>query len=195
LIAALVGVPVGATLALRRFRGQALVQAVVNTGMGLPPVVVGLVVTMLLWRTGPLGFLGLLYTPLAMILAQLIVALPIAAGLTRSALELLDPELPSALRVAGAPEARVAFELVRAALPQVLVAISAAFGRAIAEVGASLMVGGNILGQTRVLTTTITLVTSRGDFAQAIALGIVLLLLAFAVNVGLTWQARAAFNL
>ena len=163
--------------------------------MGLPPVVVGLVVTMFLWRTGPLGFLGLLYTPLAMILAQVIVALPIAAGLTRSALELLDPELASALRVSGAHDGRVAYELLRAALPQVIVAISAAFGRAIAEVGASLMVGGNILGQTRVLTTAITLVASRGDFAQAIALGIVLLVLAFAVNAGLSWRARTAMNI
>jgi len=194
-IAALIGVPLGARLALGSSRGQGLIQALINTGMGLPPVVVGLAVTMLLWRTGPLGFLSLLYTPQAMILAQLIVALPIAAGLTASALGLLDPELASALRVSGAEEPRVAYEMIRAALPQVIVAVSAAFGRAIAEVGASLMVGGNILGQTRILTTAITLVTSRGDFAEAIALGIVLLALAFIVNAGLTWRARAAMYL
>lgn len=187
LIAALIGIPLGAAMVLGRFRGRALARVAVNAGMGFPPVVVGLGVTILLWRSGPLGFLGLLYTPPAMVAAQVIVALPIAAGLTWSALEALDSELASALRMSGARELRVAYELIRATLPQVIVAVSAAFGRAIAEVGASLMVGGNILGQTRVLTTTITLVTSRGDFAQAIALGIILLILSFTVNTGLTW--------
>lgn len=191
-IATCVGLPLGAILAISRFPGQGIVQTAVNTGMGLPPVVVGLVVTMFLWRSGPLGALALLYTPLAMVFVQLILCLPIAAGLTRSALELLEPELASALRISGAAEVRVAYELLRAAQAQVLVAVAAAFGRAIAEVGASLMVGGNIAGQTRVLTTGITLATSRGDFAQAIALGTILLVLAFAVNSGLAWRARAA---
>ncbi len=189
-ISALVGVPLGARLALRGSGG--LVQALINTGMGLPPVVVGLGVSVFLWRTGPLGFLGLIYTPAAMVAAQVIVALPIAAGLTRAAVDALEPDLASALRVAGASEPLVAWELVRACLPQVIVAVSAAFGRAIAEVGASLMVGGNILNQTRVLTTAITLATSRGDFAMAIGLGLILLALAFIVNAGLTWRARAA---
>ncbi|MBI4492050.1 MAG: ABC transporter permease [Chloroflexi bacterium] len=192
LLSALVGVPVGAALALGRFRGRALLQALVSTGMGLPPVVVGLVVMLFLWRSGPFGLLQLLYTPSAMVLAQFIVAAPIAAGLTRSALEGLDPDLAQALRVDGAGEVALGCELVRAALPQVLVAVAAAFGRAIAEVGASMMVGGNIRGQTQILTTAIALETSKGEFALAIALGLVLLALAFAVNAGLTWRERAA---
>jgi len=191
-LAAAIGIPAGVALAVGQFRGRGVIQALVNTGMGLPPVVVGLVLTLLLWRTGPFGFLGLLYTPGAMVSAQFIVAAPIAAGFTQAALELLEPELIAALRVDGAAFARLALELCRAALPQVLVAVAAAFGRAIAEVGASLMVGGNILGQTRTVTTTITLVTSRGDFGLAIALGIILLAVALMVNAGLTWRARAA---
>ena len=191
-LAAAIGIPAGVALAVGRFPARGFIQTLVNTGMGLPPVVVGLIITLLLWRTGPLGFLGLLYTPGAMVLAQLIVAAPIAAGFTQAALELLEPELIDALRVDGAGFAKLARELCGAALPQVLVAVAAAFGRAIAEVGASLMVGGNILGQTRTLTTTITLVTSRGEFGLAIALGIILLALALLVNAGLTWRARAA---
>ena len=194
LLAALVGVPLGAALHLRRFPGHRVAVALVNTGMGLPPVVVGLAVTIVLWRSGPLGPLRLLYTPGAMILAQLVVAAPIIAGLTRATFGLLDEEIAAALRVDGARERRVAWELARAAHAQVLVAVAAGFGRAIAEVGASLMVGGNILGQTRILTTAITLETSKGDFALALALGFILLLLAFLVNAALGWgplRARA----
>ncbi|HZQ99856.1 MAG TPA: ABC transporter permease [Chloroflexota bacterium] len=190
ILAALAGVPAGALLAVRRFRWRGLANAVVNTGMGLPPVVVGLVVTIFLWRTGPLGALGLLYTPTAMVAAQFVVAAPIVAGVTRSSLELLDRDILHALRADGAGGVVVGRELVLAAWPQVLLAISAGFGRAIAEVGASLMVGGNLAGQTRILTTAITLETSRGEFARAIALGIVLLLLAFVVNAGLAGAAR-----
>ena len=190
LLAALLGVPIGAVLAIRRFRWRGLANALVNTGMGLPPVVVGLVVTILLWRSGPLGALALLYTPSAMVAAQLIVAAPIVAGITRSALELLDRDVLQALRVDGAGGLAVGRELVLAAWPQVLLAVAAGFGRAIAEVGASLMVGGNLAGQTRILTTAITLETSRGEFARAIALGIALLLLAFVVNAGLAGLAR-----
>lgn len=191
-LAAAAGVPAGAGLAVGRFPGRTLALALVSTGMALPPVVVGLAITLLLWRTGPLGALRLLYTPAAMVLAQFVVAAPLAAGLTRSALELLDRDLTQALRTDGAGGLTLGRELVRAALPQVLVAIAAAFGRAIAEVGASLMVGGNILHQTRIMTTAITLETSRGDFALAIALGLLLLALAFAVNAVLTWQERLA---
>ena len=190
LLAALVGVPLGATLALRRFPGRGVLTGLVNTGMGLPPVVVGLGVSLLLWRGGPLGPLALLYTPAAMVLAQVIVAAPLAAGLTRAALGLVDGDLVGALRVDGAREGRVAWELLRAARPQVLVAVAAAFGRAISEVGASLMVGGNILNQTRILTTAIALETGRGEFARAIALGLILLALAFLVNVVLLRGAR-----
>ena len=190
-LAAALGVPLGVALALGRFRGRTLAIALVNTGMGLPPVVVGLVVTLFLWRTGPFGPLQLLYTPTAMILAQFLVATPIVAGITRAALEMIDHDVLLALRVDGASAVACGRELARAALAQVLVAVAAGFGRAIAEVGASLMVGGNLLGETRILTTAITLETSRGEFARAIALGLVLLALAFAVNAGLAWRTRS----
>jgi tungstate transport system permease protein len=186
MLAAALGVPCGAALHLGRVRGHQLLAVITNTGMGVPPVVVGLALTILLWRTGPLGSLALLYTPAAMVLAQLLVAFPLVAGFTRSALGLLDPDLVRAMRADGAGEVRVGYELARAAWPQVLVAVAAGFGRAIAEVGASLMVGANIVGQTRILTTAIALETSRGEFALAIALGIVLLLLGFVVNILLT---------
>jgi tungstate transport system permease protein len=192
LVAALFGVPLGAWLAMGKFRGRGLVNALVNTGMGLPPVVVGLVVTIFLWRTGPFGFLQLLYTPAAMGLAQTVVAAPLIVGFTRGALEMIDPDVLHAMRADGAGGLVVGRELVFAAWPQVLVAVAAGFGRAIAEVGASLMVGGNLAGQTRILTTAITLETSRGDFARALALGAILLALAFVVNAGLSWRGRAA---
>jgi tungstate transport system permease protein len=192
LLAALVGVPLGVALHLGHFPGRGLLVALVNTGMGLPPVVVGLGVMIVLWRSGPLGELRLLYTPSAMVLAQFLVAAPIAAGFTRAALGLLDRNLTDALRINGASGPRVGWELVRAAQAQVLVAITAAFGRAIAEVGASLMVGGNIVGQTRILTTAIALETGRGEFALALALGIILLGLSFVVNAALAPVQRGA---
>jgi len=173
-LAALSGIPLGVGLHLKRFRGRRTLGLLVNTGIGLPPVVIGLVVTLLLWRTGPFGALRLLYTPSAMVLAQLLVALPLVAGFTRASLDLLDPDLVMALRADGAGDGRTGYELARAAGPPLLVAVAAGFGRAINEVGASLMVGGNIVGQTRILTTAITLETGRGEFALAIALGIVL---------------------
>ena len=189
-LASLVGVPLGALLTLRRFRGRQLLVSLVHTGMGLPPVVVGLGVALLLWRSGPLGGLDLLYTPAAMVLAQFIVAAPLAAALTATALALLDPEIIAALRVDGASERRVLWETLAAARPQVRVAVAAAFGRAIAEVGASLMVGGNILNETRILTTAVTLEVSKGEFARALALGMLLLALAFVVNLGLAFDRR-----
>jgi tungstate transport system permease protein len=192
LLAALIGVPLGAALHLGWLPGRGLLNTLVNTGMGLPPVLVGLIITILLWRSGPLGPLRLLFTPTAMVIAQLIVALPLVAGLTRSALSLLDADLREALRADGANEPRVAWELARAAQAQVLVAVAAGFGRAVAEVGASLMVGGNIVGQTRVLTTAIALETSKGDFALALALGFILLGLAFLVNGALWFGERSA---
>lgn len=191
LLAAALGVPAGAALHLWRFRGRHVLALLISTGMGLPPVVVGLVLTILLWRSGPLGELALLYTPAAMVLAQLVIAAPVAAGMTQSALSLLDPELPAALRVDGASELRVLWEVLRAARGPVSAAVAAAFGRAISEVGASLMVGGNIAGLTRVLTTATVLEAGRGEFAQAIALSIILLALALLVNTALTWSQRA----
>ncbi len=189
-LAALLGVPLGVGLGLGQPPGRGLLVALVHTGMGLPPVVVGLVISLLLWRSGPLGPLALLYTPAAMVLAQVVVAAPLAAGLTHAAVGLLAGDLVGALRVDGASEWRVGWEVVRAARAQVVVAVAAAFGRAISEVGASLMVGGNLAGSTRILTTAITLETGRGEFARAIALGLLLLGLAFLVNAALAWGAR-----
>jgi tungstate transport system permease protein len=181
-LAALLGIPLGIALHIGHFRGRDLAGLAINAGMALPPVVVGLLVTLVLWRTGPLGALQLLYTPAAMIVAQVLVATPLVAGFTRAAISLLDADLALAMRADGADELRIGRELAVAALPQVLVAVAAGFGRAISEVGASLMVGGNIVGQTRVLTTAIALESSRGDFALALALGLILLVLAFCAN-------------
>jgi tungstate transport system permease protein len=189
-IASLIGIPAGVALAVGRFRGRRLLVLLTNTGMGLPPVLVGLAVSIVLWRTGPLGALRLIYTPWAMIVAQLIVALPIIAGLTRLAVESIDREQVDAFRVYCSVGVRLGRELVRAAASGVVLAVVAGFGRAIAEVGASLMVGGNIVGQTGVLTTAISLETSRGEFAAAIALGIVLLALTFAINVAFWWATH-----
>jgi tungstate transport system permease protein len=182
-IAALLGIPLGIALHVGRFPGRHAATLLVNAGMALPPVVVGLLVMLVLWRTGPLGPLRLLFTPPAMVIAQIIVALPLIAGITRAAISLLDPDLVLAMRADGAAEPRIGRELAHAALAQVLVAVAAGFGRAISEVGASLMVGGNIVGQTRILTTAIALESGRGDFALAMALGFILLLLALGVNV------------
>jgi tungstate transport system permease protein len=190
-VAAVVGIPLGVALHIGHFPGRRPLGVIVNAGMGLPPVVVGLAVSLVLWRTGPLGALRLLYTPSAMVLAQLVVALPLVAGITRAAISLLDADLRLAMRADGAGETRIGRELAVAALPQMLVAVAAGFGRAISEVGASLMVGGNILGQTRVLTTAIALETSRGDFALALALGAVLLLLSLGVNALLSLAGHA----
>ena len=192
-LAAALGIPLGIALHIGHFRGRATASLAINAGMGLPPVVVGLVVMLLLWRTGPLGALRLLYTPSAMVAAQVLVALPLVAGITRTAISLLDVDLRLSMRADGASETRIGRELAAAALPQVLVAAAAGFGRAISEVGASLMVGGNIVGQTRIMTTAIALEASRGEFALALALGFVLLALAFGVNalLGLAGQSRA----
>jgi tungstate transport system permease protein len=182
LLAALIGVPLGIGLHVGRFPGRGWATVIVNAGMALPPVVVGLLVMLVLWRTGPLGSLKLLFTPAAMVIAQVIVALPLIAGFSRAAISLLDADLPLAMRADGASERRIGLELARAALAQVLVAVAAGFGRAISEVGASLMVGGNIVGQTRIMTTAIALEAGRGEFALALALGFILLLLALGVN-------------
>ena len=195
-VAALLGVPLGLSLYLGRYTGREALSVAINAGMALPPVVVGLLVMLLLWRTGPFGPLRLLFTPPAMVIAQVVVALPLIAGFTRAAFGLLDPDLVMAMRADGAGEARIGRELTRAALAQVLVAVAAGFGRAISEVGASLMVGGNIIGQTRILTTAIALESGRGDFALALALGFILLLLALGVNavLGIVGASRASLR-
>jgi tungstate transport system permease protein len=181
-VAAVIGIPLGIALQIGRLPGRSAAGVVVNAGMALPPVVVGLLVTLLLWRTGPLGSLRLLFTPPAMVVAQTIVAIPLIAGFTRAAISLLEPDLVLAMRADGAGETRIGLELALATRAQVLVAVAAGFGRAISEVGASLMVGGNIVGQTRILTTAITLESGRGDFALALALGFILIALALGIN-------------
>ncbi len=182
----LLGLPLGTWLALGRFRGQTFLLSLINTGMGLPPVVVGLVVAMLLWRSGPLGGLNLIYTPTAIVIAQTLIALPVVAGLTASALQQLDVRLQWQLAGLGASRVQMVLVLWREARLPILAASMAGFGAVISEVGASMMVGGNIKGQTRVLTTAIVLETSRGAFDRALVLGALLLGLTFLVNWGLT---------
>lgn len=182
----LIGIPLGTFLALNRFPGRRLVISLVNTGMGLPPVVVGLFVTIMLWRNGPLGLLHLLYTPMAMVIAQCVIAAPIVTGLTLAAMQSLNPRLQLQLLALGASRWQMLWLLVQEARLPLLAAVMAGFGGVISEIGASMMVGGNILGQTRVLTTATVMETSKGNFALAIALSIVLLLLVYAINLVLT---------
>jgi tungstate transport system permease protein len=187
LISLLIGLPLGTWLALSRFRSRGLVVSVVNTGMALPPVVVGLLVAFVLWRSGPLGDLDLMYTPSAMVIAEVVIATPVILGLTVAALGQLDPRLRLQIMGLGASRWQTVWWLWREARLPLLAALMAGFGSVISEVGAATMVGGNILHQTRVLTTAIVLQVSRGDFGAAIALGAVLLALAFAINGVLTW--------
>ncbi|HEX9899186.1 MAG TPA: ABC transporter permease [Candidatus Methylomirabilis sp.] len=186
LLSLLAGIPAGMALALARFPGRGLCVALVNTGMGLPPVVVGLFVSIFLWRSGPLGVLELLYTPAAIVIAQFIIAAPIVMGLTIAAMQQLNPKLRLQLLGLGASRWQLLWLLMREARLPLLAAVMAGFGGVISEVGASMMVGGNIRGQTRVLTTATVLETGKGNFDLAIALGVILLVLAFAVNYLLT---------
>jgi tungstate transport system permease protein len=185
-LAALVGMPLGTMLALGRFRGRRVLLAVANTGMGLPPVVVGLFITVLLWRNGPLGAFGLLYTPTAMVIAQAGIATPIVIALTAAALQQVDPDFLLQMRGLGATRLRALGALLTEAKLPLLAAGMAGFGAVVSEVGAAQMVGGNLAGETRVLTTAAVLATSRGQFALAIAFGLVLLIIAFAVNLTVT---------
>ncbi|MHB8104240.1 MAG: ABC transporter permease [Dehalococcoidales bacterium] len=186
LISLCIGIPLGAVLGLTRFPGRRFVVSLVNTGMGLPPVVVGLIVSMFLWRNGPLGILHIMYTPYAMVIAQFIIALPIVVGFTMAATQSLDPKLRLQITSLGASRVQLGWILLKEARLPLLAAIMAGFGAVISEVGASMMVGGNILGQTRVLTTDIVGENSKGEFAYAIALSVILLVLVYAVNLVLT---------
>ena len=186
LISLVLGLSVAVAVALNEFPGKRLVIALLNTGMGLPPVVVGLFVTVLLWRNGPLGSLGILYTPSAMILAQAIIASPIIAGISLAALQHLPPGLRLQILALGASRPQMVWLLLKEARLPLLAAVMAGFGGVISEVGASIMVGGNIKGQTRVLTTATVMETGKGNFDVAIALGLILLVLAFTVNALLT---------
>ncbi len=186
LISILIGLPLGTFLALVNFRSRQFWISLINTGMALPPVVVGLVVSIFLWRSGPLGGLKLIYTPAAIVIAQVLISFPLAAGLTITSLQQLDPRLRVQLLGLGASKVQMIISLWKEARLALVAALIAAFGSVISEVGASMMVGGNLKGSTRVLTTAIVLETSRGEFASAIALSIILLGLAFLVNFALT---------
>ena len=182
-----IGLPLGTLLGLGKFRTRGFWVSLINTGMALPPVVVGLTVSIFLWRNGPLGFIRLMYTPTAIVIAQTIIAAPVVTGLTAAALQQLNPRLQLQLLGLGASRWQVIKMLWREARLPLLAALMAGFGSVISEVGASIMVGGNLRYHTRVLTTAIVLETSKGDFAIAIALSVILLLLAYLVNLILTW--------
>jgi tungstate transport system permease protein len=181
-----VGMGGGTMVALTDFPGKRLVVSLVNTGMGLPPVVVGLFVTILLWRNGPLGYLEILYTPTAMVIAQFVIASPIVMGITIAAIQNLPSNLKLQILSLGASRRQMLFLLLREARLPLLAAVMAGFGGVISEVGASIMVGGNIKGYTRVLTTATVMESGKGNFDTAIALGVILLALCFGVNYLLT---------
>jgi tungstate transport system permease protein len=186
LVSLIIGIPAGCALGLTRFPGRRFLISLVNTGMGLPPVVVGLVVSLFLWRNGPLGILSLMYTPGAMVIAQFIISFPIVAGFTMAATQQLDPKLGLQIQSLGASRTQLVLLLLKEARLPMLAAVMAGFGSVISEVGASMMVGANIMNSTRILTTAIVGENSKGDFAYAIALGIILLILVYIVNFVLT---------
>lgn len=196
---ALLGIPLGASLGLGRFAGRRIMTAMIYTGMGFPPVVVGLFVYLLLSRSGPLGsldwpFLPRLFTPGAMILAQTIIATPLVAGFTMAAVMGVDPELRQQVRALGATRRQTALTILLEARSGVLVALIAGFGSIISEVGAVMLVGGNIDHRTRVLTTAIVLETRKGNFDLAVALGLVLLGLAMLANLAVIQLQRTHFE-
>ena len=186
LISLFLGISAGTMLALADFPGKRLLVSLVNTGMGLPPVVVGLFVTVFLWRNGPLGFLEILYTPGAMILAQAIIATPIVTGITVASIQNLPVNLKLQILALGASRYQMVWILIKEARLPLLAGVMAGFGGVISEVGASIMVGGNIKGYSRVLTTATVMETGRGNFDMAIALSLILMLLCFSVNYLLT---------
>lgn len=185
-IALLLGIPLGAVLALARFPGRGLVVSAVNTGMGLPPVVVGLFVSILLWRSGALGAWELLYTPAAIVLAQAVIAAPIVTGITLAAVQGVPASFRLQLVALGASRPQMVWVVLREARLPMLAAVMAGFGGVISEIGASMMVGGNIRGHTRTLTTAMVLETGKGNFDVALALAVLLLVLIFLVNWVLT---------
>ncbi|WP_027365389.1 ABC transporter permease [Desulfotruncus alcoholivorax] len=186
LISVLIGVPIGLFLAFRTFRGRYLAVSVVNLGMGLPPVVVGLFTSLMLWRSGPLGFLNLQYTPTAILIAQSIIASPIIAGFTMTAVGQLNPKIRLQILALGASRCQLLWLILKEAWLGLLAAVIAGFGGVISEVGATMMVGGNIPGLTRTLTTATVLEVSKGNFDISVALSIILLLLAYVITYSLT---------
>jgi tungstate transport system permease protein len=194
LTAMIVGIPIGYALARGRFPGRTVLLGMVNTGMGMPPVVVGLVVWLLLTRSGPLGDLELIYTPQAMIIAQFVIATPLVVGFTAASIQALPVQLPDLLTSLGAGRVQALWILSREARLGLLAAVMAGFGAIVSEVGASMTVGGNLRGTTRVLTTAIVTETGRGNLPIALALGCLLLALAFAVNLLLTLVQQRRTN-
>jgi tungstate transport system permease protein len=199
LFSSLIGIPLGALLGLSRFAGRRAVIALLYTGMGFPPVVIGLFVYLMLSRSGPLGRLNWplipsLFTPAAMVLAQSIISFPLVAGFTMAAVMGVDPQLRQQVRSLGATRWQTAWTVLGEARVGVIVSVIAGFGSIISEVGAVMLVGGNIDHRTRVLTTAIVLETRKGTFDLAIALGVVLLGLSFLVNVLMLYLQGRAFD-
>jgi tungstate transport system permease protein len=186
LISSLIGLPLGMFLGLKKFKGKRMVLILINIGMGLPPVVAGLWITMLLWRSGPLGHLQLLYSPTAIVMAQVLVSLPIVTGLTSSAFQQIDEKLLLQIKALGATKIQTLLLLVKQTKIAIVAAIMAGFGRVIAEVGAAMMVGGNIKGDTRILTTSIVMEVSKGNFDVALAISFILLTVALFITASLT---------
>jgi tungstate transport system permease protein len=186
LLSLCIGIPLGSALGLTKFPGRQLLVSLVNTGMGAPPVVVGLIITIFLWRTGLFGILHLLYTPSAMVIAQFVIALPLVTGFTMATIQQLDPKLRLQILSLGASRTQMVWLLLKEARLPLLAAVMAGFGAVISEVGASMMVGANIKGQTQVMTTAIVDATSRGEFDLAIAFSVLLMVLVYLVNFVLT---------
>jgi tungstate transport system permease protein len=186
-ISTLIGLPAGMLLGLSRFPGRRLLLALINIGMGLPPVVAGLWITLFLWRSGPLGDFAWLYTPTAIIMAQILVSLPIVTALTSTAFQQINPKMILQIKALGATRLQLYWILMKEVKLAILAAIIAGFGRVIAEVGAAMMVGGNISGETRILTTSIVMEVSKGNFDVALALSFILMTLAFIITFCLTY--------
>jgi tungstate transport system permease protein len=192
-ISTLLGIPLGVFLGLTRFPGRKIVLVFINIGMGLPPVVAGLWITIFLWRSGPLGWLSLLYTPTAIVLAQILVSLPIVVGLTSSAFQQIDGKFLMQLKALGATKWQTLLLLLKETKIAIFAAIIAGLGRILAEVGAAMMVGGNLRGETRILTTSIVMEVSKGNFDIALALSFILMTIAFILTFVLTFlQQRSA---
>ena len=189
-LAALIGIPTGVLLAFREFPGKRLIVSAAHTLMGIPTVVIGLLVFSLLSRSGPLGVLGLMYTPGAVIIGQTVLALPILVSLVYSGLSRLDPELPETLTTLGATPRQRTLKILLEGRIAVASAILTGFGRVVGEVGTAMMLGGNIRWYTRTIPTAIALETQKGAFAMSLALGVVLLIVAFGVNFGLNYLIR-----
>lgn len=185
-VSMLIGIPFGTLLGLTKFPGRKFLLVIINIGMGLPPVVAGLWITIFLWRSGPLGHLELLYTPTAIVLAQILVSLPIITGLTSTAFQQIDPKLLLQIKALGATKWQLVWILLKETKIAILAAIMAGLGRILAEVGAAMMVGGNIHGETRILTTSIVMEVSKGNFDIALGLSFILMTLAFLITFGLT---------